>query len=234
MTQRLRLALLDASFGNEDTSRNFRRELDADLAEYDVTAGELPPADVDVDGVVVTGSAASVYADEAWIPDLLDWLRESVDRGRPHLGVCFGHQALATALGGTVEPIGGYEIGYHEIRRVGASRLLDGLPERFVAFTTHRDAVTALPPGADAIAENDWSNHGFERGRVFTVQFHPEYDRATAEALVARKDLDEETRRGALDSISAETVARAATTKRLFDAFEALVREGAVEDARAT
>ncbi|MFB6362213.1 MAG: hypothetical protein ABEH59_12950, partial [Halobacteriales archaeon] len=66
------------------------------------------------------------------------------------------------------------------------------LPERFVVFTTHQDAVTELPPGARPIAENEYSNHGFERERVFTVQFHPEYDMRTAESVTKGKDLEPE------------------------------------------
>lgn len=221
---RPRLALLNTSYSDANTSRNFRRELDANLAEFDVNAGQLPDGFV-FDGVVVTGSAASVYGDEPWIPDLLDWIRAAIDRGLPHLGVCFGHQALATALGGSVEPMDGYEIGYREVRRVGESRLLADLPERFVVFTTHQDAVVELPPGARSTAENAFGNHGFERDRVFTVQFHPEYDRETAEAVTRSKDLDDETLDRALASITDEHYASACEAKRLFDAFTSFVRE---------
>ncbi len=221
---RPRLALLNASYSGEDTSRNFRRELAADLAEFDVVAGQLP-AGFDYDGAVVTGSAASVYWDEPWIDALLSWVREAVDRGLPHLGVCYGHQVLAEALGGTVEAMGAYEIGYNEVRRVGDSRLLADLPDEFVVFTTHRDAVTELPPGARPIAENRYGNHGFELDRVSTVQFHPEYDRRTAEAVTRGKDLDPERRRAVLDGITDERYARACEAKRLFDSFTAYARE---------
>ena len=230
---RPRLALLNASFRDENTSRNFRRELAADLAEFDVTAGELP-AGFDYDGVVVTGSRASVYWDEPWIADLLDWVREAVDRGLPHLGVCYGHQVLAEALGGTVEPLGAYEIGYREVRRVGESTLLDDLPERFLVFTTHQDTVTALPPGAEPIAENEYGNHGFERDRVFTVQFHPEYDLETAEAVTRGKDLDDERLEAVLEGVTETNYARACEAKRLFDAFVAVVREVAAEESPAS
>ncbi|MFB6353263.1 MAG: type 1 glutamine amidotransferase [Halobacteriales archaeon] len=221
---RPRLALLNASYHDENTSRNFRRELDAELAEFGVTDGELP-ASFEYDGVVVTGSAASVYWDEAWIADLLDWVREAVDRGLPHLGVCYGHQVLAEALGGTVEPMGEFEIGYHEVRRVGESRLLADVADPFVVFTTHGDEVTELPPGARPIAENDYSNHGFELGRVMTVQFHPEYDLQTAEAIIDDKDLEPANRRQALDSLTEANYAAACRAKRLFDNFTGFVRE---------
>ena len=229
---RPRLAFLNASANGRSTSRNFRRELDADLAEFDAYGGDLPDG-FDFDGVVVTGSRASVYWDEPWIADLLDWVREAVDRGLPHLGVCYGHQVLAEALGGTVEPMGEYEIGYREVRRVGDSRLLADLPERFLVFTTHQDAVTALPPGATPIAENEYGNHGFEVGRVSTVQFHPEYDLETAERVARGKDLDDDHLERVLDGITEANYARACEAKRLFDAFVAYVREVAAEEAAA-
>ena len=221
---RPRLALLNAAYEAENTRRNFRRELDADLAEFDATDGELPP-DFDYDGVVVTGSAASVYEDEPWIEALVEWVREAYDRDLPILGVCFGHQVLAAALGGTVEAMGAYEIGYREVRRTGDSLLLDGLDDEFTVFTTHRDAVVELPPEAAVTAENEYGIHGFRHGHAFAVQFHPEYDVETAERLARAKDLDDETLQRVLDGITEENYAAACEAKRLFDNFLGYVRE---------
>lgn len=215
---RPRLALLNAAVTADATRRNFRRELDADLVEFPVRDGTLP-ASFDFDGVVITGSRASAYADDPWIEALLDWLADSTERGLPHLGVCFGHQALATALGGTVEPMGDYEIGYRTVRKVGDSRLLAGLPSPFTVFTTHQDAVTRLPPGAHRIAENDFGIHGFEHGAVFAVQFHPEYDRETARRVTNGKDLPDARRERVLAGITPENYAAACEAKRLFDNF---------------
>lgn len=215
---RPRFALLNASSGQTATRRNFRRELNADLAEFNVVEGNLP-ATFKYDGAVVTGSWASVYWDEAWIDDLLAWVAEATDRGLPHLGVCYGHQVLADVLGGTVESMGEYEIGYREIHRVNESRLLADIPDPFVAFTTHQDVVTALPPNATPIARTEYGNHGFELGNVFTVQFHPEYDRQTAEEVTRRKDLGDERLERVLDGITEEAYGEACTTKRLFDNF---------------
>lgn len=220
----LRIALLNASYSDDNTHRNFRREVDADLAEFDATAGEFP-TDYDYDAVIVTGSRASVYWDEPWIEELLSWLEGSIERGLPHLGVCFGHQALAMAMGGTVEPMDEFEIGYREIRRTGDSRLLDGIEATFTAFTTHGDAVTELPPGATPIAENEYGLHGFERGNVLTVQFHPEYDLGTAREITRGKDLPAEHIESVLAGATDEAYARACLTKRLFDNFTDYVRK---------
>lgn len=232
---RLRLALLNASQGDEaipDTNRNFRRELDADLSEFVISNGQLPP-DFDFDGVVITGSAASAYWDEPWIHEARAWVREAHERGLPILGVCFGHQLLATALGGTVEDMGRYEIGYNDVEHVD-SPLFEGIDERFTVFTTHGDAVTELPEGADRIAGNDYGIHGFRVGHSFGVQFHPEYDMDSATAVTKRKEfLGEDRLASVLADITEENYAAACRTKRLFQNFTDYTRE-VCEQAEAT
>ncbi|WP_251331182.1 type 1 glutamine amidotransferase [Haloplanus pelagicus] len=229
--RRLRLVLLDASHGADHTRRNFRRELDADLAEFDVTAGDLPPG-FDYDGAVVTGSRASVYWDEPWIADLLTWIERAADRGLPILGVCYGHQALAAALGGRVEAMDDIEIGYREIDRE-EDPLFAGLDDPLVAFETHSDRVVDLPPGATRLAGNGRGVQAFRRGDCWGVQFHPEYDRDTAETVTRGKDLPEERLAAVIDGIDDDNYAAACRTKRLFDNFTEHVRrvsEGAMAD----
>jgi len=230
---RLRLVLLNASKGESTphTSRNFRRELDADLVEFVVSEGDLPPADgYDYDGVVVSGSAASAYWEESWIDGTREWVADAHDRGLPILGVCFGHQILASALGGRVEPMredraadGGFELGYRRIERVGDSPLLAGLDDRFTAFTSHGDHVAELPASAAVIARNDYGIHGFRVGHAFGVQFHPEYDAATAERVARSKGelLGADRIAAVVDGITDEAYAAACESKRLFENFTA-------------
>jgi GMP synthase (glutamine-hydrolysing) len=220
---RPRLALLDAS-DTESTRRNFRRELDADLAEFDVVDGDLPPH-FEWDGVVVTGSRVSVYRDDEheWIRPLVEWVGEAAARELPVLGVCYGHQVLAEALGGTVEHMGEYELGYRQVDHHGDD-LFAGIPETFTVFVSHQDRVTELPPGADLIAENEYGVHGFRHGDAVGVQFHPEYDLETAEELARDKDVPPEQERRVMASIGAESYDAACETKRLFDNFVARVR----------
>ena len=230
MTDRPRLALLVAAHDGDSTRRNFRRELDADLVELDAHEPLPPVEELDVDGIVVTGSRSSVYWDDPWIADLVEWVRVAVeDHDLPALGVCFGHQTLATALGGRVEHMGDYEIGYREIDRTGADPVLSGLDDRFLAFTTHQDAVVEVPPGATPIAENDYGVQGFRTGRAWGVQFHPEYDLDTAERI-AEKKRDHEMLTSAeidavLDGVTPENYDRACGAKRLFENFLGVVRE---------
>lgn len=221
---RPRLALINASSAPQNTRRNFRRELEADLAEFHVADEEYPP-NFDYDGFVVTGSRASVYWDESWIEPTKEWVGEAIDLGLPALGICFGHQLLADVLGGTVEEMGEYEIGYRRIDRVGDDPVFDGLGERLFAFTTHSDAVTELPPDAQLIAENDYGIHGFRKGNVVGLQAHPEYDTTTAEAITRAKELPEERIERVCSDITEENYQRACESKQVFDNFVDAVGE---------
>jgi GMP synthase (glutamine-hydrolysing) len=226
---RPRVALLNAAHEPADTARNFRRELDADLAEFHAKSGELP-AHRDFDGIVVTGSKSSVYWDDDWIRPLVDYVADAHDAGVPVLGVCFGHQVLAEALGGTVEDMGAFEIGYREITQTASDPIFAGVPEEFLTFTTHGDAVTDLPPDAELLAENDYGVHAFRVGQSVGVQFHPEYDNETAKQIAREKDIDEDHRAAVLAGITSENYARACETKRLFENFTSGLEPRAAAD----
>jgi len=223
--------MLNASHGVEHTRRNFRRELDADLAEFTLTK-ERYPVGFDYDGFVVSGSASSVYWDEPWLPETREWVAEAIDRGMPALGICFGHQLLVDVLGGTVEDMGEYELGYRTVERTEAGRedpVHRNLGDEFFVFTTHSDGVTELPPGATLTAQNDYGIHGFREGHVFGMQSHPEYDLDTARSVAEGKETEEyvtdDQLETVLEGVTESNFARAAETKRIFDDFLAYVRK---------
>lgn len=213
-----RLALLIATEASDSALENFGREIPVDLDAYDARARDLPDLD-DVDGAVVTGSRASSYWDKPWIDDLRAWLRDADRNGTPLLGVCFGHQILVEALGGTVSDMGEYELGYHEIERREDSPLFEGIDDTFTAFATHHDVVTDLPPGAELTAENEYGVHGYQLVHAFGVQFHPEFDRETAVDLIGDKDLPAETIEAARATVTDENVAAAEEMKAIFENF---------------
>jgi GMP synthase (glutamine-hydrolysing) len=231
---RLRIALLNAAHDSADTRRNFRRELDADLVEFHCPAGDLPET-FQFDACIVTGSRASVYWDEPWIQNLKGYVGDAIEAGLPMLGVCYGHQLLADVLGGSVEDMGEYEIGYRTVRQDGDNALLSGVDEEFTVFTTHSDRVAEAPPGSEVFARNEYGIHGFRNGDVFAVQFHPEYDTETAASVTENKDdqLSKERIEQVLAGITAENYEAACEAKSLFDNFTEYVRARQAGDESA-
>ncbi len=217
---RPRIALLNAAHEATDTRRNFVRELDADVVAFHCPSGEVPD-DFRYDGFVVTGSRASVYWDRAWIGQLKRWVGDAIEAGLPGLGVCYGHQLLADVMGGSVEDMGEYEIGYRTVEHNGDNRLLSGIDETMTVFTTHSDRVVRPPPGATVIARNDYGIHGFRNGHIFAVQFHPEYDMEMAESVTRGKDdqLSAERIEQVLAGITTENYRAACEVTQLFDNF---------------
>lgn len=124
------------------------------------------------DGVVVTGSRASAYDPEPWIDRLRDHLRVLHDAGQPILGICFGHQILARALGGQVRRRG-WRVGLEQVRAPG----LDPAGGPLSAHVWHQDQVVAPPPGARVLA--GYAGCPFAAlalgRRALTLQWHPEF-----------------------------------------------------------
>ncbi|MFW5919359.1 MAG: type 1 glutamine amidotransferase [Halanaeroarchaeum sp.] len=225
MTSR-RVVLLDGSIGDTPAERNFRREVDAPIDTYKVSEGDLPPSpsgtgadEWPYDAAIISGSQASVYDDEAWIDDAKAWVREAIDASIPVLGVCWGHQLIASALGGTVEYQGRYEIGYRSIEIVADDPLFEGIGREFVAFETHSDGVTELPAGATVLAENDCTVQSFRIDSAYGVQFHPEYDLETTRWIVDGKELQPERERAVRADLTQERYEEAREATRVFDNF---------------
>jgi GMP synthase-like glutamine amidotransferase len=126
-----------------------------------------------VDVVVAMGAPWSVYDDAtigSWIGREIAFVRDVHERGIPYLGVCFGGQVLAAALGGQVERAPRSELGWCLVGTTAAPAVADG-----PWFHWHSDRFT-LPPGADALAANEVGVQAFRVGRSVGVQFHPEVD----------------------------------------------------------
>lgn len=150
-------------------------ELGADVSSHLFPdGGPLPELD-QVDHVVVLGAAWSVYDDDprrGWIADELAWLRRADEAGVPVLGICFGAQALAAALGGRVEPAPRGEVGW-----VTVDSLDHGMIQPGPWLEFHADRFL-LPPQASVLATSAAGIQAFSAGRHLAVQFHPEADAA--------------------------------------------------------
>ena len=145
---------------------------------YRVVEGELPKGVSECQGWLITGSRHGVYEDHPWIPPLEQFIRDCFAAHVPVVGICFGHQIVAQAMGGKVERFAkGWAVGATEYDFSG---------EKLTLNAWHRDQVTEVPPGAKVIASNEFCANAalLYDDRALTVQAHPEFRPAFVDGLM--------------------------------------------------
>jgi GMP synthase-like glutamine amidotransferase len=145
---------------------------------YDVEEG-LYPADIDeVDAYLITGSKSSVYEDKPWIAALIDFVRQLHGRRKKLVGICFGHQLIAQALGGeTTKSAKGWGMGLH---RHSFNRLPDwhdGGDVELKILVSHQDQVVRTADGAVVLAGSEFCENAVCQlgNHILTFQGHPEF-----------------------------------------------------------
>jgi GMP synthase-like glutamine amidotransferase len=166
---------------------------------FRVVEGEFPADVHDCDGWLITGSRHGAYEDHPWIPPLESFIRNAYTAHVPVVGICFGHQIVAQAMGGKVERhAGGWAVGATDYDFAG---------EQITLNAWHRDQVTALPPGARVVATNEFCANAalLYDDRAFTVQAHPEFRADFVDGLMKTRG------KGVVpDALMAEAAARLA------------------------
>lgn len=165
-----------------DFSAMFRTLLDGQgftFQTWTVVDGEIPAAPQDADGWLITGSRHGTYEDHPWIASLEDFLRRTYAANVPIIGVCFGHQILAQALGGKVAK---YEEGWS----IGAVDYTGG--ERIMAM--HQDQVIEPPDDAETISSTDFCAHAMLAygDRALSIQPHPEFTAPFMRDLIRQRE----------------------------------------------
>ena len=167
---------------------------DLECCVLDVEHGAPLPAPEKCAGVVITGSHSMVTDNLPWSMQLEKWLPLLIEAEVPLLGICYGHQLLARALGGEVgyHPAG-KEIGTVAIKLLAEASddpLLHSLPLSFPAHATHSQSALKLPPGSVHLAESEHeSHHAFRIGNcAWGVQFHPEFNAAIMRSYIEHQD----------------------------------------------
>lgn len=173
--------------------RDFLAEDGHSFDAVQLDAGESLPEIDGYDGLWVMGGPMDVWQEDAhpWLKDEKAFIRHAVaEKGVPYLGLCLGHQLLAEALGGKVEPSKTPEIGILPVQLTaeGASGVLfDGLPEQFNCLQWHSAEVTAIPAGTQVLATSPdcivqamkWET------RAVSAQFHVEVEPDTVDTWLA-------------------------------------------------
>lgn len=171
-----------------DMFENVLREAATDNIEfsvYDVANGHYPDAVGECDGYIITGSRKSVYDDEAWIHRLREYVVELHETRTRLVGICFGHQIVATALGGNTEAVG-WAVGVHESQILIRQDFMQPYLKRISALVSHRDQVTRLPREAELLASSDYCPNAMYRigDHILTFQGHPEFCKPYSKVLM--------------------------------------------------
>lgn len=155
-----------------------------------VATGEALPDPATLDAILITGSAAGVYDDVAWIAPLEAFVRAAHDRHVPMVGVCFGHQLIAQALGGTVRKSEkGWGIGRHVYQVLPENGVVEG--DTVAIACSHQDQVIEPPNDALTILSSEFTPHAgllYANGATLTVQPHPEFDVEFAQVCCELRD----------------------------------------------
>lgn len=185
----------------------FDRQDDRFLYTIYMTIGGDVPKDLDEqDAFMITGSPLSVLDPHVFSDDLMAFIRRCDAEKKPLMGACFGHQAIALALGGEVEKKpDGYNVGIEET--VYHTKRPWMVPERdaLAMYVFHEDTVTKLPDGCELLGSTaNCKNASFAKGNhILTTQAHPEFNKDFMSCVLrfTEGSLSEEGRRAAWDSV---------------------------------
>ncbi|KAK0762702.1 hypothetical protein N5P37_005520 [Trichoderma harzianum] len=137
----------------------------------------LPPWN-EIHGLLLLGSKYTASDDDPWVISLVKLVQMAYIMNIPMIGVCYGHQIIARALGGKISRNpAGWELGVCKMDMTSIGQKLFG-KDALMVHQMHRDAVVEVPPNIDVLASSCSCKVQmmFQPGRVLTIQGHPEFD----------------------------------------------------------
>ncbi len=161
-------------------------------ATWDVrsaVAGDCPAVD-DYDAYLITGGKFSVFDPYDWQDKLFDFILACRDRAKPLVGICYGHQAIALALGGQVERSSkGWGVGLMPVEMTARPPWMGGPDGTVMLHAMHQDQVTELPDEAELFLASDFCPlSGFHIGKTFlAIQQHPDFTPAINRRLIEKR-----------------------------------------------
>lgn len=156
------------------------------LVFYDARAGVLPQHLDECDGYMTTGSRYGANDGDPWMAELEDFIRELHRARKKLVGICFGHQLMAKALGGAVERSAkGWGIGVRQQRVITEKPWMQPTRQDFRLLVSHQDQVSELPEEAEVLAASDFCPfYMLGYGDHFlSIQGHPEFSKGYSRAL---------------------------------------------------
>ncbi len=189
--------LLEQMFGNYSAMfSNLLSQLKIDytITTYEVTKFQLPDNPKEADFWLITGSSFGVYDNLIWIADLKNFVQEVIENKVPLLGVCFGHQILAEAMGGSVEKSDkGWGVGVHKYYKVCDTVWAKRLGKSFSGYASHQDQVIIPPKNSISIYGSKFCPHSVlaygnrDKPCAISIQSHPEFSKDCLKAIINRR-----------------------------------------------
>lgn len=165
-------------------------QMELTFSVYNLTAEQFPASPHACDAWVVTGSKWSAYDADDWIARAHEFVRALHAELRPTIGICFGHQLIARALGGRVAKAEvGWGVGVHTTNIVARQPWMTPHRDALALLVSHQDQVVEPPAGATLLAGHAFCPHDmFVIGdHMLTLQGHPEFPKGFVRAVMDKR-----------------------------------------------